>query len=261
LLAPFGINDRLVRTSVFRLAEEGWLDAKRAGRRSLYTLNPVATRRFEHAYQRVYAPSHRPWNGQWTLVLAIASNITVEQRAVLRKELSWEGFGMIAPTIFVHPNADMEALGEILHRIKARDAVSVCSAGEAGFVGSRPLRELIDQCWDLTPIVAEYQNYIGSFAAVPKLINRKGSIDPEQAFVLRTLAIHEFRRVQLHDPQLPLELLPANWPGEVAYQLCKEIYRLTHATSEEYVLETLRSEDENAPEVAPYFYQRFGGLA
>ncbi len=33
LLAPFGINERLVRTSVFRLAREGWLAAKPVGRR------------------------------------------------------------------------------------------------------------------------------------------------------------------------------------------------------------------------------------
>ncbi len=31
LLAPFGINERLVRTSVFRLAREGWLQ-RDAGR-------------------------------------------------------------------------------------------------------------------------------------------------------------------------------------------------------------------------------------
>ena len=59
LLAPFGINDRLVRTSVFRLAEEGWLDAQREGRRSRYALNPSSIRRFDRAYQRIYTPSDR----------------------------------------------------------------------------------------------------------------------------------------------------------------------------------------------------------
>jgi phenylacetic acid degradation operon negative regulatory protein len=34
LLAPLGINERLVRTSVFRLAREGWLKAKPIGRRA-----------------------------------------------------------------------------------------------------------------------------------------------------------------------------------------------------------------------------------
>ncbi|MFC6520906.1 PaaX family transcriptional regulator C-terminal domain-containing protein [Undibacterium arcticum] len=74
------------------------------------------------------------------------------------------------------------------------------------------------------------------------------------------MAIHEFRRAQLHDPQLPLELLPARWPGKTAYDLCYQIYHAAYANAEKYVLDTLRREDENAPEAASYFYQRFGGL-
>ena len=34
--------------------------------------------------------------------------------------------------------------------------------------------------------------------------------------LLRTLLIHEFRRVQLRDPQLPDTLLATNWPGHAA---------------------------------------------
>lgn len=45
LLAPFGISDRLVRTSIFRLADEGWLEARRDGRSSLYTLTDSGLRR------------------------------------------------------------------------------------------------------------------------------------------------------------------------------------------------------------------------
>lgn len=36
LLAPFGVNERLVRTSAFRLTEEGWLQTLREGRRSRF---------------------------------------------------------------------------------------------------------------------------------------------------------------------------------------------------------------------------------
>ena len=32
LMAPFGMNERLVRTSVFRLARDGWLSAQSRGR-------------------------------------------------------------------------------------------------------------------------------------------------------------------------------------------------------------------------------------
>ena len=33
-LAPFGVSEGLVRTSSFRLMEEGWLESRREGRRS-----------------------------------------------------------------------------------------------------------------------------------------------------------------------------------------------------------------------------------
>ncbi len=261
LLAPFGISDRLVRTSVFRLAEEGWLDAQREGRRSQYALNRSAAPRFERAYQRIYTPSHRAWVGKWTLLFATSGTITAEQRVGLRKELLWEGFGMLAPAIFGHPSADPEVLGEILDRVGVRGTVFVCTASESEQVGGRPLRDLIEQCWELGSVVADYQHYLDCFAALPKMLNARETLDAEQAFAIRILAFHAFRRVQLHDPQLPLELLPDNWPGKTAYDLCHRIYNATYAYAEQYILDTLRREDENAPQAAPYFYQRFGGLA
>lgn len=260
LLAPFGISDRLVRTSVFRLAEEGWLDAQREGRRSLYALNPSAAPRFERAYQRIYTPSVREWDGQWTLLFATSGTITAEQRAGLRKELLWQGFGMIAPSVFGHPNTDAETLEEILARVGVKDSVFVCKASDSTTVAARPLRELVEQCWELSSVIADYKQLSEHFAAVPKLLGGRSELAPEHAFVLRTLLVHEYRRMQLHDPQLPLELLPENWPGKIAYELCRDVYRSTWESAERYVLDTLRREDDAAPEAAPYFYQRFGGL-
>jgi len=40
LAAPFGLNERLVRTAAARLAKEGWLAGRRAGKRSEYHLSP-----------------------------------------------------------------------------------------------------------------------------------------------------------------------------------------------------------------------------
>src|SRR5882757_4595161 len=44
LMAPFGINERLVRTSVFRLAQDGWLAATTHGRTSRYRLTQEGKR-------------------------------------------------------------------------------------------------------------------------------------------------------------------------------------------------------------------------
>lgn len=260
LLAPFGVNDRLVRTSVFRLAEEGWLDAEREGRRSRYALNPKSAARFERAYQRVYTPSYQEWDGRWTLLFATSGTITAEQRAGLKKELLWQGYGMVAPSVFAHPAADAETLAEILERVEVRNSVFVCRASEAEPPPARPLSDLISQCWELETVVADYRQFIEQFETVPQLLRKGGEADSEQAFVIRTLAIHAFRRINLHDPQLPLDLLPSDWPGKTAYELCRDIYQLTHAAAEQYILATLRKEDAAAPAVAPYFFERFGGL-
>jgi len=70
LMAPFGINDRLVRTSVFRLARDGWLAARTEGRRSRYRLTAEGARRFADAHRRIYAPPDTTWEGEWEIVLA-----------------------------------------------------------------------------------------------------------------------------------------------------------------------------------------------
>lgn len=260
LMAPFGTNDRLVRTSVYRLAEEGWLSAQRKGRRSQYTLQPSAARRFENAYKRVYTPTYLAWDGQWTLIMTLNAMLTAPRRAQLRKELLWEGFGALSPTTFIHPNPHAEALTDLLIRLKLEKQVFVSTLTPSEVVAGRPLSDLVEHCWNLAEVTEAYHRFIRWFAPLPDMIRAQKTLEPELAFVLRTLLIHEFRRVLLHDPQLPLELLPENWAGKIAYELCREIYRLLYKKANEYALSILRIEDDAAPEAESSFYDRFGGL-
>src|SRR4029077_13989451 len=90
LAAPFGLAERAVRTSVARLASDGWLASRRAGRRSEYRLTASGTERFAEATRRIYGESPRSWNGRWTLVLLPVGN---GPRREAREELRWLGFG------------------------------------------------------------------------------------------------------------------------------------------------------------------------
>ena len=260
LLAPFGVNDRLLRTSVFRLAQEGWLGAQRDGRRSRYAILPEALGRFERAYRRIYAPLGLHWDGKWTLVLSATGSIATAERAALRKELLWEGYSMIAPGIFGHPASNAEILAEILDRIGVKDKLFACSAAELPGVVTRPLRHLVEDGWDLSGVIDGYRHFITRFEPLMALLLQESSLEPEHAFVIRTLLIHAYRRVQLHDPQLPVELLPDPWPGAKAYALGRALYQLTYGAAEQHILATLRREDSNAGAAEASFFQRFGGL-
>jgi len=259
LLAPFGVNDRLLRTSVFRLAQEGWLGAQRDGRRSSYAITPDAMRRFSRAFRRIYAPLNVHWNGQWTLVLA-ASGLDAAERGQLRKELLWEGYSVIAPGIAGHPAGDMEALEALLARMDMLRKVYVVQASEVPGLRAKALGDMVAEGWDLSDVIAGYEKFVGQFSALPALLAEAGAIEPEQAFVLRSLLIHAYRRVQLHDPQLPIELLPEPWPGARAYDLARQLYRDLHAPAEAHILSVLRREDPSAPAAESTFYHRFGGL-
>lgn len=261
LLAPFGVNDRLLRTSVFRLAQEGWLGAQRGGRRSAYAITPEAQRRFGRAYRRIYAPLVVHWDGSWTLLMGSGGNVSPAQRTALRKELLWEGYSTIAPGVFGHPAGDAAVLDDIIGRCGVAGKLFVCHATELPGVSQRPLRELVGEGWDLSAVAEGYRQFMARFAPLLTLLQAQPEPEPEHAFVIRTLLIHSYRRVQLHDPQLPVELLPEPWPGAQAYELTHALYRLICGAAEQYVMATLRREDEQAPQADAAFHQRFGGLA
>lgn len=261
LMAPFGVNDRLLRTSVFRLAQEGWLVANRDGRRSSYSLLAQAVPRFERANRRIYAPLTAHWDGSWTMVLAASGTLDAPTRATLRKELAWEGYAQIAPGIFGHPAAGADVIEELLVRHNARGKLLVCRAAELAGVSTRPLRELAAEGWDLSVVVDGYHGFMAQFRPLLALLEQGAQLAPEQAFVIRSLLIHAYRRVQLHDPMLPVELLPDPWPGVDAYELARAIYRRTQAAAEQHIMAALTREDANAPRADAAFYQRFGGLA
>ncbi|MYN08486.1 phenylacetic acid degradation operon negative regulatory protein PaaX [Pseudoduganella aquatica] len=260
LLAPFGVNDRLLRTAVFRLAQEGWLVSQRDGRRSSYSIAPEAQARFARAQRRIYAPLQVHWDGDWTLVMS-GNSLGAAERTLLRKELVWEGYGLVSAGVFGHPAGNPDTLDELLARTGMRDKLFICHAAEMpGARNGRPLREMIDEGWDLSGVSGGYLQFIAQFEPLLALLRGGHQPEPEQAFVIRSLLIHAWRRVQLHDPQLPVELLPEPWPGASAYELARELYRLVAAAAEQHVLAVLRREDDSAAAAGGDFRQRFGGL-
>ncbi|MFA7278584.1 MAG: phenylacetic acid degradation operon negative regulatory protein PaaX [Sterolibacterium sp.] len=261
LVAPLGLNPRMVRTSVFRLAKENWLVAEQRGRKSYYSLTATGRRRFEHAYRRIYDQPQTQWAGGWQLVLTTSGKLTIAQREVLRKDLLWEGYGIIAPGVLAHPSDSSDSLFDILQGNGVLDKVVVMQGRTLRPSTSIPLQDMVHDCWNLKEIAADYMRYIERFR--PLLTNLKAahSLDPEQCFVVRTLLMHEFRRVLLRDPQLPPQLLPKDWPGDIARRICRDLYGVTQCATEQYLMGQLETAAGALPEAADYFYERFGGLS
>ena len=257
LLAPLGISERAVRTSVFRLVEEGWLEANRSGRRSQYRLSEQGEKRFLRAHQRVYAPPSPDWAGQWTLVLMAPDQVTAAQKNALKKELLWEGFAVLGNGLFAYPGDKAEAMADILSRTQAHNKVMLLSAADQTVAGTLPLATLAQSHWPLREISKSYGRFIKRFESLLAVTKASSEAEPEPAFAARTLLIHAYRRVQLHDPQLPKALLGEAWPGEAAYTLCRSIYQQLLSASDHYVTATLQQEQSSVHMVRAEFRQRF----
>ena len=114
--------------------------------------------------------------------------------------------------------------------------------------------------WNLADLDERYAAFLARFKPLTGAAGSKANFDQRNAFLIRTLLIQEYRKVLLRDPLLPAELLPANWKGTAAYQLCRELYRRVYAPAEEYISAEFETADGRLPLPSAAFFKRFGGL-
>ncbi|MCC2595274.1 phenylacetic acid degradation operon negative regulatory protein PaaX [Pusillimonas sp. MFBS29] len=258
LVTPLGVNERLLRTSVFRLVAQDWLQSERHGRRSLYRLSPLGRELTEQASGRIYDGSSPVWEGDWTLVvLPRFGNASLSKRGEVRRELIWAGFGAIAPGIFALPRNQTKAAHKVLGKLKLSGHALVLGAHEMNEGKGLLITELVSQCWDLDGVAGQYQGFLDTFG--PMLAGVNSDMRPAQAYTIRALAFHEWRRIVLHDPQLPAQMLPQDWPGHPARQLCGALYWRVFDQAEVFLDELLGQDPEHYRALRPEVFKRFGG--
>ena len=256
-MAEFGINERLVRTSVFRLVRDGWLRSSQVGRRSFYSLTEEGREKFRSATHRIYGEPAGSWDGTWCLLLL--SNLDAITKETVRRECGWLGFGALSANVLAHPAPDEFDLEATLKRAGAADDVVVMTGRTVR--SDTPMRRLAGAAWNLGDIDARYETFVTMFRPLFAELKKASRVDPRTAFVARTLLIQEYRKVLLRDPQLPHELLPTGWHGTAAYQLCRNLYHGLYQSADDYLSEVMETADGPLPPPAGDYLRRFGGLA
>lgn len=262
VLAPFGYNERLVRTAVYRLVQQDWLQVNKIGRRSFYCLTDSAKGHTEKAARRIYSAGQEVWDGTWTLVSPVF--VPEEAREAFRKSLLWQGYGLLINGLFAHPSSDRTSLDETLAELDLEAKVIVFSATTSEVNSQSALKKLVKDKWNLAELQEMYTDFLDYYRPVSKnLNNAKQSPDklsPDKCFLLRTLMIHDYRRILLRDPDFPDAMLPTNWIGFEAYELAKRLYKFLAKPSTAYIQNSLENGQGPMPAASPLFYNRFGGI-
>lgn len=258
LLAPMGISQRLVRTSVFRLKSDGWLMTEKVGRRSYYSVTGAGRRQFEKAFRRVYSTGQQSWDGSWTLVLL--NQLAPEKRATVRQELEHQGFGAFASTVMAHPAQESVELNNTLQELDALDDSIVFETRETASFAARPLRLQVRETWNLERLAAGYKQFLERFRPLWQQLKKQPELLPQECFLARLMLIHEYRKLLLRDPLLPEELQPTDWEGRAAQQLCRNLYHLIYKGAEAWLDQHVETAQGPLPAPTDGFYRRFGGL-
>jgi len=260
LLAPLGISERLVRTSVYRLSQDETLSGTKVGRRSYYTLAPSARRRVQRFDHQIYYFKDESWDGEWRLIFTGTYGINAEKRAEIRKHLTWLGYGIIAPNVYGHPTASLDPVWELFERLQVTEKVVVLKASNYDQVHGLGTHEMVRQCFGLHSLEMEYMDFNEQFRPLAEALGREEgpqTRNPEHSFILRSMLIHQYRRILLNDPALPAALLPENWPGIEAHRLCEKIYQAVLDASELYIQSICENQSGLFKDISDEYKDRF----
>jgi phenylacetic acid degradation operon negative regulatory protein len=237
LVEPLSINERLVRTSLNRLVGEGFLVTRRHGKRSFYSVTPMARREVRQAERHIYHPRGDPWDGRWTVVVN-TSAVAPPARAAVRQHLSRLGFSALSPSVHITPFDRTDALRQVLEDLGLGSQLAV-------FRGAVPPTTGLDDVdlagllsTDLKALEPAWRKFLRRFRPLAEAAGEGdgAGVEPESAFLAQTLLIHNYRRIVLKEPELPAGLWPPTWIGDAAYDVAARCYHALAGPAEAHLL-------------------------
>ena len=139
-----------------------------------------------------------------------------------------------------HPHASHPSLKDIIRTAGAVDQVMGLSAEGIADYSSKPLQTVMHATFKLDQVEAAFRQFVVRFEP---MLQQATDLSPAEAFFVRTLLIHEYRKVLLRDPNLPQALLPAGWFGLHAQRLCESLYGQLLTTNEAFLLAHVQTLD------------------
>ncbi|MDH4362721.1 MAG: PaaX family transcriptional regulator [Acidimicrobiia bacterium] len=201
-----GITEKNARQALARVADQGMIESRRHGREARWELTPAGRKLLEAGAERIYGFGAAPmaWSGEWLLAHCPVPEAQRSLRHRLRTQLSFEGFGELSASLAVSPHAEREArLRQILDSL---GLVQECVVLQCRTASPAADLDLARRAWDLDALAARYR-------AFSRLHAERPATGPEASFQAVVELVHDWRHFASIDPELPPELLPADWAG------------------------------------------------
>lgn len=227
LMAGLGAEAGAVRTAMSRLVADRLFVRQGTGRRPVYRLSPEGQRTFDDAFRRVYAGERPLSTPGFRLVVLPGAG----RRGLDTSPLLAAGYRPMMAGLFVAPGSAPD--------IALPDGAFRLDAGADMPTTRRIARDVLGGA----EAEAAYRRFSSDFGPVERAVTA-GPPPPAEAFMLRALAVHAFRRAVIHDPGLPVDLLASDRPDLAARSVMAAIYRAVAAPAEAHLDAVTLADDE-----------------
>ena len=202
-----GFSPEATRTALHRMAADGWVEPRRAGRYAAYRLTARGEARLDEAAQRIYRLRAEPWDKQWRLLVHRPAGRAGMPRPVAR-ELAWVGFGRLTGDVWISPHPHDAHVDELLQSAGLLEQVHRFTTSSGSDDG-----RLVEAAWDLSELRAGHQEFLRRWS------HARAPARAREAFADRVRLVHHWRGFLFLDPGLPEALLPEDWLGQEATAL------------------------------------------
>ena len=260
--ACVGVSQQTIRSSVNRLVADGWLSTESMGRRSICRFSESGMKRYLMASKRIYQNFNTDWAGEWHMVVANNWMIDPDRYSEQVRDILWSGFGKVSENVFIRPKLAEKGLCCNWELPEDMPESMTCFTGiKKQCIPDTAIKAMIQRAWDLETVNSRYQFFIDRYKGLLDTLLKAPAVSGVQAFSIRSLMFHDFRRIRLIDPVLPAALHTSKWNGDQAFSISQRLYDLLAHPSEQYIMEVMQGPEGRLPRVKAWFFNRFGGLA
>ncbi|MFC0446790.1 PaaX family transcriptional regulator C-terminal domain-containing protein [Rhodococcus jostii] len=250
LLAEFGLAEPAARAAIRRLAARDLVVVSKVGRTTYYGVPPKTDELAAARLQKIFrfGSGDRSWDGRWTFVMFSVPEDQREMRRILRTRLRTLGLGLLYDGVWVSPwDLTHDALS-VLSEVNAdRATVTRARLADGNSASGHPVA-----AWSLREIADEYESFADDTSRLRSRV-LQGRTSPAEALVTRTKVMARWKSFAEIDPDLPLEVLPHQWPREKARRCFIEIYDHLGPLAESRMREIV---ERHSPELAEFAVHR-----
>jgi phenylacetic acid degradation operon negative regulatory protein len=235
LMGSLGLSGQAVRSAVSRMRRVGLLKVRRVSKDSYYSVAERGYELLSKGTQRIFERKTEQWDGRWSVVTYSIPETMRAARDRLRIELGWMGYGSLSEATWISPYDQTAEVELLARRIGVREHIY---SFLVRLNGETKAGDIVARCWDLRKIHQKYASFIEEYR--PRLaqhmarMSKGENIAPSECFVARFVLIHEYRRLPYLDPDLPRELLPADWLRPEAAALFRDYHDLLATMANAY---------------------------